>query len=112
MSSHLTIQSQMRLTGWRASAIWLVTALGIVAICFAEIFNPADWIVVLMFVTVIVSFGLVGAVLIVRLPGNLVGWLLWGSGVALVWAVAGIAYATWSAGDCGGGARPAAPRAP
>ena len=55
-----------------------------------------------MFITVIASFGLVGAVLIVRLPGNLVGWLLWGSGVALVWAVAGIAYATRSADVCSG----------
>lgn len=102
MSSQPTIHSQTRLTGWRAAAIWLVTASGIVAIGFAEIFNPADWIVVLMFVTVIVSFGVVGAVLVVRLPGNLVGWLLWGSGLALVWSVAGIAYTTRSAGACGG----------
>ncbi len=86
MSAKPTTHSLRQMTGWRAAAVWLVTASGIVAIGFAELFNPADWIIVLMFVTVIVSFGMVGAVVVVRLPGNLVGWLLWGSGVALVWA--------------------------
>jgi len=102
MSAQIATLPPHRLSGWRAGAVWLVAASGIPAIVLAEIFNPADWIAVLMFGTVLLSFGLVGAVLVTRLPGNRVGWLLWASGSALAWATAGIAYATQSAIACGG----------
>ena len=63
MSTEPTSPSQTRMTGWRAAVIWLVTASGIVAVDrFRRVFNPADWMIVLMFITVIASFGLVGAV--------------------------------------------------
>lgn len=90
------------LIGWGAAIIWLVAASGIVAIGLAEVFNPDAPIVVLIVAGVVMSFGLVGAVVVVRLPGNLVGWLLWASGVGLGWATAGYAYGTHSAVTCGG----------
>ena len=83
--------AQGRLIGWGAAIIWLVAASGIVAVGLAEVFNPDAPIVVLIVAGVVMSFGLVGAVVVVRLPGNLVGWLLWASGVGLGWATAGYA---------------------
>jgi hypothetical protein len=94
--------SQGRLTGWRAAIVWLVAASGIVAVGLAQIFNPDAWIVVLIIAAVVASFGLVGAVIVIRLPGNAVGWLVWASGAALGWSAAGVAYGTHSANTCGG----------
>ena len=94
--------SQGRLTGWRAALIWLVAASGIVAIALAQIWNPADWVIVLIIAEVMVSFVLVGSVLVVRLPENPIGWLLWASGAGLGWAAAGVAYGNGSVDACGG----------
>lgn len=91
-----------RLAGWRAAIIWLVAASGIVAIGLAEILDPVDWLTVLIIAEVVVSFSLVGAVVVVRLPGNPIGWLLWASGAGLGWAVAGVAYGNGSVDTCGG----------
>ena len=90
------------MTGWRAAVVWLVAASGILAIALGQVLNPADWIIVLIIGEVVMSFGLVGAVVVTRLPGNQVGWLLWGSGAALGWSTVGIAYATQSFVACGG----------
>ena len=90
------------MTGWRAVAVWLVAASGIVAIVVSQVANPADLIVALIIGEVVVSFGVVGAVVVTHLPDNLVGWLLWASGAVLGWATAGTAYATNSAASCGG----------
>jgi len=91
-----------RLTGWRVAAVWLVAVSGTIAIGLAQIIDPYSWIVVLTIAGVVASFGLVGAVLVVRLPGNRVGWLLWASGVALGWGTAGVTYAVHSAQTCDG----------
>jgi len=64
------------MTGWRAAIVWLVAASGIVAIALGQLLNPADWIIVLIIGEVVMSFGLVGAVVVTRMPGNLVGWLV------------------------------------
>ena len=90
------------MTGWRAVAVWLVAASGIVAIVVSQVANPADLIVALIIGEVVVSFGVVGAVVVTHLPDNRVGWLLWGSGAVLGWATAGTAYATNSVASCGG----------
>ena len=95
-------RTPIRMTGWRAVAAWLVAASGIIAILVSQIANPADLIVALIIGEVVVSFGAVGAVVITHMPGNRVGWLLWGSGAVLGWATAGTAYATNSAVTCGG----------
>lgn len=97
-----TTRTQIRMTGWRAVAVWLVAASGIVAIVVSQVANPADLIVALIIGEVVVSFGVVGAVVVTHLPDNRVGWLLWGSGAVLGWATAGTAYATHSAASCGG----------
>jgi hypothetical protein len=102
MSGGPTGGPQATMTRWRATFVWLVAASGIAAIVLGQVFNPADWVIVLIIGGIIMSFGLVGAVVVTRLPGNLVGWLLWGSGAALAWATAGIAYATQSFVTCGG----------
>jgi hypothetical protein len=101
MSNGRTDPAQ-RLTGWRAAVVWVVAVSGFVAIGLGQILNPDSLIVVLIIGAVIESFGLVGAILVVRLPGNPVGWLLWASGAALAWAVAGVTYATHSGLACGG----------
>jgi len=91
-----------RLTGWRATVIWLIAVSGILAIGLAQILNPDALSVLLIIAAVIGSFCLVGAVLVVRVPGNPVGWLLWAAGAALAWATAGVTYATHSVLVCGG----------
>ena len=90
------------MTGWRAAIVWLVAASAIAAIAVGQVANPADLIVALIIGEVVVSFGVVGAVVITHLPDNRVGWLLWGSGAVLAWATAGTAYATNSVVSCGG----------
>ena len=91
-----------RLTGWRVAVVWVVAVSGTVAIGLAQVFNPDSWVIVLTVAGAVESFGLVGAILVVRLPGNPVGWLLWASGAALGWGTAGVSYATHSAQTCGG----------
>jgi hypothetical protein len=102
MSARRAGPPEARVTGWRAALIWLVAMSGIVAIGLGQIFNPTDLIIILIIGEVVVSFGLVGAVIVTRVPGNPVGWLLSGSGAALGWGAAGIAYATQSVVTCGG----------
>ena len=91
-----------RLAGWREAAVWFVALSSIAAIALAQIFNPGDWIIVVIVGEVVVSFALVGSVLVTRRPDDLVGWLVWGSGSALGWATAATAYATQSGTTCGG----------
>ena len=90
------------LTGWRAVLVWLVALSGVVAIALGQVFNPADLITLLIIAEVIVSFVVVGAILVIRVPGNPVGWLLWASGAGLAWGAAGVGYTTHSAVVCGG----------
>ena len=97
-----TARTRIRMTGWRAVAVWLVAVSGILSIIVSQVANPADLIVVLIIGEVVVSFGVVGAIVVTHLPDNRVGWLLWGSGAVLGWATAGTAYATHSAVSCGG----------
>jgi hypothetical protein len=91
-----------RLIGWRAAVVWLAAVSGLVAILLAQILNPDSWIVVLTIAGVIAAFGLIGAVVVIRMPANPVGWLLWASGAGLGWATAGVSYATHSGLSCGG----------
>jgi hypothetical protein len=97
-----TARTGIRMTGWRAVAVWLVALSGVLSIIVSQVLNPSGLIVALIIGEVVASFGLVGAVVVTHLPDNLVGWLLWGSGAVLGWATAGIAYATHSAVSCGG----------
>ena len=90
------------LAGWRATLVWLVALSVIVAIAVGQVFNPADLITLLIIGQVVVSFAVVGAILVIRVPGNPVGWLLWVSGAGLAWGAAGTAYTTHSAVVCGG----------
>src|SRR4029079_874050 len=91
-----------RMTGWRAAAVWLVALSGIAAIVLGQIFNPSPVIILLIIVGVIGAFGVVGALLVIRLPANPIGWLLWVVGTGLGWAIAGVAYGTGSVATCGG----------
>jgi hypothetical protein len=95
-------RTRIRMTGWRAVAVWLVALSGVLWIIVSQVAKPADLIVVLIIGEVVVSFGVVGAIVVTHLPDNRVGWLLWGSGAVLGWATAGTAYATHSAVSCGG----------
>jgi len=90
------------LSGWRAVLVLLVDLSVIVAIALGQVFNPADLITLLIIGQVFVSFAVVGAILVIRVPGNPVGWLLWASGAGLAWGAAGYAYTTHSAIVCGG----------
>ena len=102
MSSVGIGETPRRLTGWRAATVWLLAGSVIVAIALGQVANPADWVVVLIIGQVFISFAAVGALVVTRLPDNVVGWLLWGSAIVLGWGTAGTAYATHSFVACGG----------
>jgi hypothetical protein len=80
----------------------LVAVSGIAAIVIGQVFNPDSLVVILIIVLVIGGFGFVGALLVIRLPANPIGWLLWVTGTGLGWAIAGVAYGTGSVATCGG----------
>ena len=56
------------LAGWRAMLVWLVALSVIVAIAVGQVFNPADLITLLIIGQVVVSFAVVGAILVIRVP--------------------------------------------
>lgn len=85
----------------RSSAIWLIAVSDIVAIGAAQVFDPGPLIVVLVIMTIVGSFSLVGALLTTRLPKNPISWILFIGGTVIGWAIVGVTYATYSGTTCG-----------
>ena len=70
---------------------WLVAAAAILTFAVANVFYPAadtDYLVTAMFGTIVLAFVLVGALLCVRVPSNVIGPLLLGSGTTLAVTIA------------------------
>ncbi len=82
-----------RLTGWRAGLVWAVVAVDLAAGsagCVGVLLSadtPA-WVVVL-FMVMLSSFGMVGALVVTRQPRNLVGWILWATALLLALMMVG-----------------------
>jgi class 3 adenylate cyclase len=98
-----TIQTPT-LTGWLARAIWLVPVLDIAVLALFAILIPRglDPVLFATFALMIASFGLVGAVVTIRLPRNPIGWILWISASFVAIALAGSDYGGYSVEHLGG----------
>ncbi len=81
---------------------WGIAGSAVLALGLAEAFNPAPWTFLLALILILGSFAFVGALLLTRLPNNPIGWILWASGICIGWAIAGVAFTTYSGDTCGG----------
>ena len=75
-----------RLTGWRAALVWLVVGLELTLTAARYVAIPlganmpvgaAGVVVAILFVGMVASLGVVGALVVTRQPRNPVGWILW-----------------------------------
>lgn len=98
-----------RLTGWKALAVWAAVPIDIATIIGSFIFifvatGSADG--VLLGGTVVGftvgTFGIVGALLVTRLPGNPIGWILWSTAITIAGSIFGNSYAQFSVASHGG----------
>jgi hypothetical protein len=80
--------------GWTA-LVWLTVASALLVLFAAQWFEPVP-LVGLLLIMVVASFGIVGAIVATRLPGNAIGWILWASGTFMGWSVAANTYANES----------------
>jgi hypothetical protein len=86
------------LSGPLALMVWLVAAAGVAAMVALAVLLPRD-LQPALFASLVVwigSFGFVGGLIAIRVPGNPVGWLLWLSGACASVAFAGSDYAGYS----------------
>jgi hypothetical protein len=96
MSEDPTGAARARMTGWRAVVVWLMVVLdGLLTLSTATA-PDSPLLMVLIILAAIGSFAVVGAILVIRLPGNPVGWILWVAGVVIRASIAGASYATVS----------------
>jgi len=75
--------------------VWLAVASALVVLFAAQLFQPIP-LVGIVLILVVASFGIVGAIVATRLPGNAIGWILWASGTFMGWSVAANTYANES----------------
>jgi hypothetical protein len=103
------VPGSSRLTGWKALAVWAAVPIDIATIIGSFIFifvatGSADG--VLLGGTVVGftvgTFGIVGALLVTRLPGNPIGWILWSTAITIAGSIFGNSYAQFSVASHGG----------
>jgi hypothetical protein len=87
--------SSRSLSGGRTALVWLTVASALLVLFAAQWFEPVP-LVGLLLIMVVASFGIVGAIVATRLPGNAIGWILWASGTFMGWSVAANTYANES----------------
>ena len=85
-----------RQSGWRAAAVWLVIGIGLALLIACDVLVPdrgqmPKWALV-TFTVMAGSLGIVGALVVTRQPRNAVGWILWGSSIALTVSTVAGAY--------------------
>ena len=104
-----TVPGSARLSGWKALAVWAAVPIDIATIIGSFIFifvatGSADS--VLLGGTVVGftvgTFGIVGALLVTRLPGNPIGWILWSTAITIAGSIFGNSYAQFSVVSHGG----------
>ena len=91
-------------TSRRALLVWAIVAIDLVAIVAAAVGGPGldlgeNVAFGLIFGSIVGSFGAVGAILLLRLPGNPIGWIYWLSATAIAWSLAAV---TWVQLDVAG----------
>ncbi|MGZ8513981.1 MAG: hypothetical protein ACXWXA_02975 [Candidatus Limnocylindrales bacterium] len=92
-----------RLTGWRGAAAWLVVALdALLIMSTAAVPGMPIVVVVLLVLGAILSFGIVGAIVVTRLPRNPIGWIPWATAGVIAGSVTGASYASYSVAAFGG----------
>ena len=98
------MRDRARLTGTWAALIWLVPALDLAALALLAVLLPRDPdpVFFLSFALWVASFGFVGGLIAIRIPGNAVGWILWVSATLVTVGLAGSDYAGYSAERLGG----------
>lgn len=103
-------QASPRLTGWKASTVWMMVPIDITMILgsFAIIGSTdgtpiaAVLIAALLIASAVGSFGVVGSLLVTRLPQNPIGWILWAAAAVIAGSIFGNTYATLSVTSYGG----------
>jgi hypothetical protein len=83
------------LRGIAAAVIWLVPTIDIVALVLLGWLAPRDPdpVFFVTFALWIASFGYIGGLVAIRVPGNPVGWLLWASATLVAFGLGGSDYA-------------------
>lgn len=104
-----TALGSSRLSGWKALAVWAAVPIDVATIIGSFIFvfvagGSADGVLLGATVTIITvgTFGIVGALLVTRLPGNPIGWILWSTGITIAGSIFGNSYAQFSVVSHGG----------
>ena len=98
-----TALGSSRLTGWKALAVWAAVPIDVATIIGSFIFvfvagGSADGVLLGATVTIITvgTFGIVGALMVTRLPRNPIGWILWSTGITIAGSIFGNSYAQFS----------------
>lgn len=85
------MDGQRRLSGWRAGLIWLIVAVDLIATlgrsALAPLTPDMPPTAFLLFVVMVASFGLVGALIVTRRSRNPVGWILWTAATMLTLSI-------------------------
>jgi hypothetical protein len=85
-----------RLTGWRAAIVWLVVGADVAIILALLVVPDSSVLVVALVLAVVAAFGVVGAIIVTRMPRNPIGWILLATGTVAAVSISGAAYATES----------------
>lgn len=89
------VPSSPRLSRVPALVVWLAVVSALLMLLASQLFEPIP-LIGLLLILVVASFGIVGAIVATRLPGNAIGWILWASGTFMGWSIAANTYANES----------------
>ena len=89
------MSSSPSLSGGPTLVVWLAVVSAMRCCSSSQLFEPIP-LIGLLLILVVASFGIVGAIVATRLPGNAIGWILWASGTFMGWSVAANTYANES----------------
>jgi len=96
MRSRIALMSRSpRLSAGPTVVVWLAVVSALLVLFAAQLIQPIPLIGFLL-ILVVVTFGIVGAIVATRLPRNAIGWILWASGTFMAWSVAANTYANHS----------------
>jgi hypothetical protein len=92
---------------WRSRGVWLLIVAGLAWAMLSLVFIPAqpglDLLSMAIGILLVLSFGLVGALVATRRPRNPVGWILWATAITMSVVVGGQDYAAYSYAAFDGG---------
>jgi hypothetical protein len=91
-----------RLTGWKAVVVWVGVPIDSLLILSTALVPNMPMVAILLLLSAILSFGIVGAIVSTRLPRNPIGWILWATATIISGSITGSTYATYSVAYFGG----------